>query len=373
MKTQAAIVREPSSKFEVVNIDVDDPRQGELRVKLVASGLCHSDDHLQTGWSILDHYPMVAGHEGAGIVDAVGANTPGWHVGDHVIFSFVASCGRCRWCAEGMSNLCNLGRYSVTGSRYDDPGSYRFSLNGQPVGQLCGVGAFAEYTTVSVHSAIQVEDDLPLDKMCLLGCAVGTGWGSAVYSGAAAPGDVVVVMGVGGIGINAVQGAAHAGATAVVAVDPIELKRETALSLGATHAFPSMAEAEELVKSLTDGQGADSAVVAVGLVNGEHIAEAVRIIRKAGTVVVTGLSESNDTTGIPVNPRELTLMQKRIQGSIFGQCNPMSDVPRQIQMYRSGQLKLDELITRTYSLDEVAVGYADMHAGRNVRGVILFD
>jgi S-(hydroxymethyl)glutathione dehydrogenase/alcohol dehydrogenase len=180
-------------------------------------------------------------------------------------------------------------------------------------------------------------------------------------------------MGVGGIGINAVQGAAHAGATAVVAVDPIELKRETALSLGATHAFPSMAEAEELVKSLTDGQGADSAVVAVGLVNGEHIAEAVRIIRKAGTVVVTGLSESNDTTGIPVNPRELTLMQKRIQGSIFGQCNPMSDVPRQIQMYRSGQLKLDELITRTYSLDEVAVGYADMHAGRNVRGVILFD
>jgi S-(hydroxymethyl)glutathione dehydrogenase/alcohol dehydrogenase len=373
MKTQAAIVRAPSSKFEVVPVDLDDPRQGELRVKLVACGLCHSDDHMQAGTSIMDHYPMVGGHEGAGIVDAVGANTPGWRIGDHVIFSFVASCGRCRWCAEGMTNLCNSGRYSVTGCRYDDPGSYRFSLDGQPVGQFCGVGAFAEYTTVSVHSAIKVDDDLPLDKMCLLGCAVGTGWGSAVNSGSAAPGDVVVVMGVGGIGVNAVQGAAHAGATAVVAVDPIELKRETALGLGATHAFPSMGEAEELVKSLTDGQGADCAIVAVGVVTGGHIAEAVGLIRKGGTVVVTGLSEWNDTTGIPINPRELTLMQKRIQGSIFGQCNPLADVPRQIQMYRSGQLKLDELVTRTYSLDEVLVGYEDMNAGRNVRGVILFD
>jgi S-(hydroxymethyl)glutathione dehydrogenase/alcohol dehydrogenase len=373
LKTQAAIVREPSSKFEVVTIDVDDPRPGELRVKLVASGLCHSDDHLQSGWSTLDHYPMVAGHEGAGTVDAVGADTPGWRVGDHVIFSFVPSCGRCRWCAEGKSYLCNLGRYSVTGSRPDDPGSFRFNLDGQPVGQLCGVGAFAEYTTLSAHSAIKVDNDLPLEKMCLLGCAVSTGWGSAVYAGSASPGDVVVVIGVGGIGINAVQGAVHAGATAVVAVDPIEFKRETALRLGATHAFGSISDVDDLVKSLTDGQGADSAVVAIGHVTGEHIAAAVRIIRKAGTVVVTGLSASNDIAGIPVNPRELTLMQKRIQGTIFGECNPVADVPRQIQMYRSGQLKLDELITRTYSLDEVALGYEDMHAGRNIRGVILFD
>lgn len=373
MKTRAALIRESPGTFEVHEVDLDEPRQNELRVRMVAAGLCHSDDHLQTGDMPAGHYPMLAGHEGAGVVEAVGPHTPHWEVGDHVVFSFLPSCGRCRWCAEGRSNLCDLGAFTLQGSRFEDPESFRVTLDGEPVGQLCGLGTFAEHTTVSTQSAIKVEKDIPLDKIVLLGCGVGTGWGSAVYAGEVSPGDVVIVMGVGGIGVNAVQGAVHAGATSVIAVDPVALKREVAQKVGATDAFASIDEAAEYARSLTNGQGADEAIVTVGVVTGQHIGEAFDAVRKAGTVVVTGVGDMNDTKGIPINPWDITFLQKRIQGALFGACNPTSDIPRQIQMYRNGQLKLDELVTTTYRLDDVVAGYEDMRAGKNVRGVIVFD
>lgn len=373
MLTRAAILRESPGKFEIVDLELDAPRQGELQVKLAASGLCHSDDHYQAGETPLNHYPMVCGHEGAGVVEAVGPNTPGWAVGDHVVFSFLPTCGRCRWCAEGMTHLCDLGAFTLTGSRFDDPGSFRCSLGGEPVGQLCGIGTFAERTVVSANSAIKIAHDLPMDKVCLLGCSVGTGWGSAVYAADVAPGDVVIVMGTGGVGIHAVQGAAHAGATAVVAADPVAFKRETAEQVGATHSFASIGEADEFAKSITDGHGADKVIVTVGVLTGEHIAQAFAAVRKGGTVVVTAIGDVEATVGIPVSAFELTVMQKRLQGALFGQCNPASDIPRQIRMYRAGQLKLDELVTRTYRLDEVVKAYEDMHAGHNIRGVIVFD
>jgi len=373
VRTRAAIIRETPGKFEVVDIDLDDPRQGEIRVKLTATGLCHSDDHMQTGDLPVEHYPMVAGHEGAGVVESVGPNTPGWEVGDHVIFSFLPSCGRCRWCAEGLTNLCNFGAYTLRGARWDDQDSFRFSLNGQPVGQLCGLGTFAEHTLVSTLSAIKVDKDLPLDKACLLGCGVGTGWGSAVYAAEVKPGEVVIVMGTGGIGINAVQGAAHAGASTVIAVDPVPLKREIAEQVGATHSFATIEEADEFAKSITEWQGADKAIVTVGVTTGEHVAQAFQAIRKAGTVVVTGLGDMNDTKGLPINPWQIAMLQKRIQGTLYGDCNAAADIPRQVRMYRDGQLKLDELITKTYRLDDIVTAYEDMHAGKNMRGVILFD
>jgi NDMA-dependent alcohol dehydrogenase len=372
VSTRAAVIRESPGKYQVVDIDLDEPRHGEIRVRLVAAGLCHSDDHAQTGDMHYEHYPIVGGHEGAGVVEAVGPDTTGWDIGDHVVFSFLPSCGRCRWCAEGMSNLCNSGAYTQRGSRFDDPDSFRASLGGVPVGQACGLGTFAERTVVSTQSAIKIDKELPLDKVVLLGCAVGTGWGSAVYSAQVQPGDVVIVMGVGGIGVNAVQGAAHAGATVIIAVDPVALKRETALRVGATHAFVSLQEAQDFARSITDGQGADKAIVSVGVTTGEHIAQAVRAIRKAGTVVINGIGDTKSTRGIPINPWEITFLQKRIQGALFGQCNPVSDIPRQIRMYREGQLKLDELITTTYTLDDVVLGYDDLRAGRNIRGVIVF-
>ena len=358
--------------YEVTELELDDPRQGELRVRMVASGLCHSDDHLATGDIPVAIYPVAGGHEGAGVVEEVGPNTIGWEVGDHVVFSFLPGCGRCRWCASGMQNLCDLGATLLLGSRFEDPESYRLHLpDGSPVAQMCGISTFCEQTVVSVNSAVKVDKDLPLDRVCLLGCGVGTGWGSAVNSAEVRPGDTVIIMGIGGIGINAVQGAAHAGASNVIAVDPVQFKREKAMEFGATHAFADIAEADELAKSLTNGQGADSVIVTIGVVKGEHVGQAFAATRKAGTVVVTGLGDITEV-GIPVSIGELTLFLKRIQGSLFGQNSPSSDILRQAQMYRDGKLKLDELVTTEYSLDEVAKGYEDMHAGKNIRGVVVY-
>jgi NDMA-dependent alcohol dehydrogenase len=373
MLTRAAIIRESPGKFEVVEVELDDPQQGEIRVKMVATGLCHSDEHLQTGDLLAGIYPFIAGHEGAGIVEAIGPNTPGWAVGDHVVLSFIPSCGHCRWCNEGMTNLCDLGAFMFRGCRLDGSDSFRNHLpDGTPLGQSCAVGTFSERTVVSVDSAIKLAKDLPLDKMCLLGCGVGTGWGSAVYSAETRVGDVTIIAGIGGVGINAVQGAAHAGASTVIAVDPVEFKRESALRIGATHAFASIAEADEHAKSITNGQGADAAILTMGVCHGQDIAEGFAAIRKGGTVVVTGVTP-HDEIGIPISPMELTLIQKRIQGSLFGSCNPRADIPRQVQLYRAGQLKLDELITRTYTLDEVVAAYEDLNEGLNIRGVIRFD
>jgi Zn-dependent alcohol dehydrogenase len=223
---------------------------------------------------------------------------------------------------------------------------------------------------VDVASCIKVAKDLPLDKVCLLGCGVGTGWGSAVNAAETRPGQTVIVMGIGGIGINAVQGARHAGASNVIAVDPVEFKRETAQEMGATHAFATIDEAAEFARSVTDGQGADAAIVTTGVLKTEHVAKAFSAIRKAGTVVVTAVGNEAEEVRVPAF--ELTLYQKRIQGALFGQSSPSRDIPWMLQMYQTGQLKLDELITTTYSLDQINDGYADMHAGKNIRGVIVY-
>ncbi|MGH9057730.1 MAG: alcohol dehydrogenase catalytic domain-containing protein, partial [Acidimicrobiales bacterium] len=180
MKTRGAVVTKAPGKYEIMDLEVDDPRPREIRVRMVATGLCHSDDHLATGDIPAGVYPWLGGHEGGGVVESVGPNTPGWEVGDHVVFSFLPGCGRCRWCAAGMQNLCDYGATLLAGSRYDDPTSYRVHTeDGSPVGQMCGLGTFAEHTTVGVDSAIKVDKDVPLDRICLLGCGVGTGWGSA--------------------------------------------------------------------------------------------------------------------------------------------------------------------------------------------------
>jgi NDMA-dependent alcohol dehydrogenase len=360
-------------KLEIIDIEVDEPRFGEILVKMTAAGLCHSDDHLISGSMIASRYPLCLGHEGAGVVVKVGPESVDFEVGDHVVFSFLPVCGRCRWCATGQQNLCDRGRYTMSGSRPDDPYSFRLqSSDGVGVGQMAGLGAFAEYTTVHVTSAIKVDRDLPLDKLCLLGCAVGTGWGAAINSAAVRPGDVVIVMGVGGVGINAVQGAAFAGAAQVIAVDPVAFKRDIALALGATHACADIAEAEQLARSATNGQGADSAIVTVGLLTGEHVAAAFRATRKGGSTVVTAIGSTTDI-GVPISLIELTLSQKRLQGSLFGATNPTFDIPRQTELYRAGLLHLDELVTATYPLDAIEQGYADMHAGKTIRGVVTFE
>ena len=336
MQTRAAALLRPASReepadYEVIDVELDPPQAGEVLVKLVAAGLCHSDDHPAKGDSQYQTYPMIGGHEGAGVVVDAGAGTDQFAVGDHVVFSCIPACGRCRWCSAGMQNLCRLGRNAAYGSRPDDNTSYRVHLDdGRDVGQVCSIGAFAEYTTVAVESLVKVPMDLSLDKLCLLGCAVGTGWGSAVNSAHLRPGNVVIIAGIGGVGANAVQGAVHQAAAHILAVDPVPFKREAALRLGATQVFEDLATAADVARSYTDGQGADAVILTIGVLRGQHVADAFAAIRKGGTVVVTGVAPQ-DEIGIPISIAELTLYQKRIQGALFGKpapCGTSSTKPR---------------------------------------------
>jgi S-(hydroxymethyl)glutathione dehydrogenase/alcohol dehydrogenase len=212
-----------------------------------------------------------------------------------------------------------------------------------------------------------------LETVCLLGCGVGTGFGSAVNAAEVRPGDTVIVAGVGGVGINAVQGASIAGAAVVVAVDPVPFKREMALKLGATHAYADVAEATEFVRSITDGQGADSAICTMDGPTGEDVAAAFEAISKGGTVVVTGMASHHTPAGIPVHLLMLAAFEKRIQGCLFGMCAPATDILRQIDLYRAGRLKLDELVTQRYPLESINDAVADLLAGRNIRGVIMHE
>jgi len=370
MKTRAALLLESPGRYEVHDVDLDPPKDHEVLVRMVASGLCHSDVHYLVG-DQPTHVPMCAGHEGAGIVEEVGRSVVSLKPGDHVVASFIPSCGRCRYCASGRSNLCTMGAVMLSGPQLD--GTYRMHLDGRDVHQFLTISTMSAWSVVSEHSLVKIPDDVPLETVCLLGCGVGTGFGSAVYAAEVGPGDTVIVMGVGGVGINAVQGAAIAGATTVIGVDPVAFKQTMALKVGATHAFGSMDEAAALARSLTDGQGADAAIVTVDVPTGDHVAEAFAAVGKGGTVVVTGIASVKNDPGIPVSLGMLTGYQKRIQGALFGMCSPPVDILRQVDMYRTGQLKLDELITQRYPIARVNDAVDDLLAGRNIRGVVIHE
>jgi alcohol dehydrogenase (nicotinoprotein) len=369
MKTKAAILRDVGKDWEVTELDVDPPKAGEVLVRFVAAGLCHSDEHLRTG-DIPVRYPIVGGHEGAGIVEKVGEGVTRLKPGDHVVCSFLPVCGHCRFCARGLTNLCDLGALLVDNCLPD--GTFRFHSADEDVGQMCLLGTFSQWSTVSEHSCVKIDDDLPLETVVLVGCGVPTGWGTAVNAGGVRPGDTVAVYGIGGVGINAVQGAAYAGAQHVIAVDPVARKREVAKRLGATHIAATAEEAQQIITDVTKGVGADEALVTVGVVSEDVIDAAFNAIRKHGTMIVTGLADPAKKT-IHVSGGMLTLFEKRIHGALFGGGNPFDDIPRMLDLYRAGHLKLDELITNRYRLDEVNQGYQDLLDGKNIRGVIVHE
>jgi alcohol dehydrogenase (nicotinoprotein) len=369
VKTRAAVVFEPGKPIEIEELDLDGPREGELLIRYTHAGLCHSDLHIAHG-DLAARMPMVLGHEGAGIVEEVGPGVTRVAVGDRVVCSFIPNCGICRYCATGRQSICDMGATILEGYL---PGP-RFPLTGSrgEYGAMCMLGTFSQYGTIHQNSAVKVDDDLPLESAVLVGCGVPTGWGSAVNTANVRPGDTVAVFGVGGIGINAVQGARYAGARYVVAIDPLENKRAKALELGATHAFGSAAEAQQIVTELTRGQLADSAILTVGLMDAEVVASGFNIVGKGGVVVVTGLNKIEEET-VRVSGAILTLFRKSIKGTLFGDCNPTYDIPKILGLYSSGDLKLDELITRTYTLDQVNEGYEDLQAGKNIRGVMVHE
>src|SRR3954471_13437945 len=247
MLTRGAVIRTPGTEYEIVDLEVADPGPGEVLVRMAFAGLCHSDEHLRhTERGV--RFPIVGGHEGSAVVLEVGPGVTRVRPGDHIITAFVPVCGACRYCATGRSNLCDQGATISTGQL--PSGRWPLRLDGEPLGGLCLVGAFAECTVLSENSCVRIESHVPMDTAALLACAVPTGWGSAVYTGGVRPGDTVVVVGLGGVGVNAVQGAVHAGALHVIGVDPVAMKRDFALSLGATHMVADTGEAAALAGEL---------------------------------------------------------------------------------------------------------------------------
>src|SRR5580765_5159286 len=277
MKTKAAVVYEPGKRIEIEELDLDGPKDGEVLIRYTHAGLCHSDIHIAHG-DLPARLPMVLGHEGAGIIEEIGPGVTRGKPGDHVVLSFIPNCGVCRYCATGRQSICDMGATMLEGYL---PGE-RFPITG-PRGQygaMCMLGTFSQYGVIHQASAVKVDDDIPLEKAVLVGCGVPTGWGSAVNTAEVKPGQTVVVMGIGGIGINAVQGARYAGAKNVIAVDPLENKREKAMELGATHTFASTDEAMQAITDMTRGQMADSAILTPGLMTSEIVAGGFNAIGK---------------------------------------------------------------------------------------------
>jgi alcohol dehydrogenase (nicotinoprotein) len=369
MKTKAAVVYEYGKPMEIDELELDGPREGEVLIRYTHSGLCHSDLHVISG-DLPARLPMVLGHEGAGIIEEVGLGVTRVKVGDPVVCSFIPSCGTCRYCATGRQSICDMGATILDGFL---PGP-RFAFSGArgEYGGMCMLGTFSQYGIIHQNSVVKIDRDLPLDKAALVGCGVPTGWGSAVNTASVKAGDTVAVFGIGGIGINAVQGARYAGAKYVIAIDPVEFKRTKALELGATHAYATAPEALLAIPDLTRGQGADSAIITMGVVDSETVEAAFNATGKDGITVLTGLSGLFEPT-IQLPGAMLTLFRKTIKGSLFGDCNPTTDIPKILGLYQAGDLKLDEIITRTYALEEVNEGYADLEAGKNIRGVIVHE
>ncbi len=368
MKTNAAILRELGADWEITELELDPPKAGEVLIRWVAAGMCHSDEHLRTG-DIPVRFPVVGGHEGAGVIEEVGTGVTRLAVGDHVVCSFLPACGHCRFCARGLTRLCDLGIFLHDNCLPDS--TFRFHSGDADLGQMCMIGAFSQFSTVAEHSCVKIDDDLPLETAALVGCGVPTGWGTAVHAGGVRPGETVVIYGIGGVGINAVQGAAFAGAQHVIAVDPLASKRAVAEQLGATHTAAGAEEAQQLATELSKGVGADKALITMGVVTQEAIDAAFAAIRKGGTVVITGLNGPR-VKNIVIPSFELTLFEKKIQGALFGGGNPFDDIPLMLELYRGGHLKLDELVTNRYRLDEVNQGYQDLADGKNIRGLIVY-
>ena len=374
MKTRAAILRERNTPWSVEEIELDPPKAGEVLVKMVASGLCHSDEHVLTGdlAGASPEPPMIGGHEGSGVVLEVGEGVREVEPGDHVVFGFIPACGKCEWCARGRSNLCNDAAGLGVGAQISDGTFRHHSHDGHDLALMCLLGTFAEHTVVNEASCVKIDKDWPLDKACLLGCGVVTGWGSAVNTADVRPGDYVAVVGIGGIGINAVQGAKMAGARVVAAIDPVEFKREMSMEFGSTHTYSSIAEATADLSGATWDRGYDKVIMAMGTGDGDVLGEAFWMAGKGSKIVVTNIHPVTEGS-MAIPGLFLSAFEKQVVGSWFGSANMRRDIPRLMELYLQGQLNLDDLITRTYTLDQINEGYEAMRNGENIRGVLMFD
>ena len=358
-----AVVVQELNRMSVEQVELEGPKADEVRLKMAAVGVCHSDLSVLNG-TVPHPLPVVLGHEGAGVVEAVGPGVSHVKPGDHVVMSFVPNCGRCFHCVRNEAFLCRATR---GGMMLD--GTSRLRLGDKPLSAFCSLGNMAEYVVCPSISVVPIDKDVPLRVAALIGCGVATGVGAAINTAKVQPGSTVAVYGCGGIGLSVIQGARIAGAARIIAVDVSDEKLELAKRFGATDVIQASAGPKALIALTPEGVGVDYAFEAIG--KGEVVETALTVTRRGGHAVAIGLGRVTDT--IKLNALVFPAVAKTLSGCMFGSCNPKHDFPKLLDLYRAGRLELEGMVTKTYSIDDAPKAFEDLEKGVNARGVIAFD
>jgi len=361
---KAAVLNDYGQPLQIEDITLDPPRAGEVQVRIGATGVCHSDYHVIKGeWKY--GLPMILGHEAAGIVEAVGPGVTGLQAGDHAVLSFRPACGSCRLCALGRSVLCE----GYTGDRFKmHDGTARVHRNGEDLSVLGRMGSFAEKVVVPAEQVIPVRRDVPMEVLALIGCAVTTGVGAVINAARVEPGSSVAVIGCGGVGLNVIQGAALVNASRIIAVDLLDNKLEFARQFGATDTInASQGDAVERVRELTGG-GVDYAFEVIG--NAKTVEQAIQMTRAAGTACIVGMAPQGTRSSF--DPLLFVQKETRLIGTWYGSARPRIDFPKMVELTLAGKLKVQELISRRYTLDQINEGFERLGRGEVARGVIVF-
>lgn len=364
---KAAVLYQYNEPLTIETIDIDKPKRGEVLVKMAASGVCHTDLSVLNAALPFPPPPVVLGHEGAGIVEEVGADVTAVQPGDHVILSWRPFCGKCSYCATGRTHLCQtVGMSLLQGYLLDN--TSRLHKGDTEIRHFIGVSSFAEYAVVPESGVVKIRTDVPLEVAALVGCGVMTGVGAAIRTAKVEPGSSVAVIGCGGVGLNVIQGAALAGAEKIIAIDLNTQKLDLAKQFGATHIVnPNDGDPVLQVLGLTDMLGADYAFEVIG--RGDTALQAYNSIRPGGTAVIVGVAKADDMISIPA----LSILQeKTLKGSLYGSARPSVDMPKLLDLYMSKKLKLDELVSRRIPLEQVNEAFQWMEKGEVARSVIVY-
>ena len=376
MRMKAAVLDAPRQKLTVEELELDPPKEGELLIRMVATGVCHSDLHVISGDLAARPFPIVLGHEGAGVVEKVGKGVTAVKKGDHVVLTYLPACGKCRWCHTGQPNMCDVGAKLRTGRMLD--GTARLhSKDGTDVSNFLFVSTWAEYSVVPEMSMVKVPDYIRLERACLFGCGFTTGFGAATNAVHIRPGETVTIVGCGGLGLAAVQGARMSGAGKIICVDVHPEKLEMARKFGATHTVLNKHDVDDVIRQIMDitwGLGTDFSFEFVGF---EQAMETLKIaftaLRKGGTMCLVGVG-SSQFQEVPFDPYVLAMWRKKVQGVLFGDAQFQWDIPKLVRLFEEGRIDMDGMVTQEFRLEDINTCVENVFAGNRVaRQVIRFD